>query len=418
MAKIKEISNRDIKSWLSSDLGQTMPQFTTAGTAGYGTTQKPYFIVQGASRINLNQINRQSDDYRENVRALSGIGRVTGLSYVGTYNGMAGVDGVLDDTMAKIKEKSKKAWGAVADTAGAVYDKAATKLKSVTDYVKDPTKFANDLIAYTPGALAVTQAIIADLKVSQTNLWSLYNDRMALEKALKEGKKISVTKQQLKDWETGSWKTSSDYYQIAYIMYALPATRQQAIAAGVAKPDINQSWVLKPVSEGTISGAVYRKVKESNGTGQLSGLDGLGVLPAIAIAAIIVGILATAATVCYVTRELSARGVAEARAAAAASIANSVQQAGGTPQEINDALKEVGEQAIKTDKARQEREKGGLLDIGSWLPWAVGGVLAVAFLPTLLELGKTGASAVKARRDFAPQPSFAPVSGLRRRRYR
>lgn len=64
MSKVQEFDQRAIASWLSSDLGQTLPEFTTADTAGYGEVRRRFVQVTGRTVVSpTGFLNPQSDRY-------------------------------------------------------------------------------------------------------------------------------------------------------------------------------------------------------------------------------------------------------------------------------------------------------------------------------------------------------------------
>lgn len=376
MPKISEISRGSL-----GDLGQTFPQFTTAGSAGYGVSRKPYFVVNKAERIeSTGFLNKRSNDYSEVVAALQGIGEVRGLSRVGAIGDLDGLDGVLAD----FKDKMKGAWGSVKGTVSDAVDKADAYYQKAKDYVLDPAKFASDLVSFTPGAQKLTGKIVSDLKKTQTNLYALYD---IIQKYKSMGAKSPLSAVQIADIERGQQSASDSFYQMAYIMYAMPTTAKQMKEAGVDKPDITKPWVLGAIQKGKISNQVYELVKKTNKTGALSGL---GYAP-IAVAGIIAAGIAVIATTAYTIREVTAASVAKERARADAAIVEALTKAGKSPKEIKEVLaqKQAGEAA-----ADEERNKGFFNSISKWLPWAVGGVLVVALLPTITAVGQRGAAAI------------------------
>jgi hypothetical protein len=419
--KTTEFRRNDVGSWLNG-LGQTMPEFKTAGSAGYGVSRQPYYVVQGASRVPvMGFINPKSSDYAAVIGALQGM-PVNGIERVGSFDrydsgayivsvgGIDGLDGLLDDAWSK----TKSAWGKIGDKVSESKDALVAKAKAVGDYVTDPKQFLNDVINNVPGASATANKVVEALAGAYKKNGELYASIESIKKSKKLGKARpegwdGIVSQQQKDW--------AQLTAYAYALYAIPAFATKLRAAGVKPPDISKSYVLAAVQSSTIAKQVYEQVKSRNKTGAVAGL-GAEPLSTGALVAISAGTLGVIVGSCYLAEKAASTATAALRGWRDAKEAEALQKAGAKPSEIAAALAQNKKTDIEADK---EAGKGGVLPslvgITSYIPWIIGGVVVVAFLPTLLSLGKAGAAAVEARRAPPALPE-APVMGLGRYRSR
>lgn len=141
--KAREFDRKSIASWLSSDLsqqriatylGQTLPEFSTAGSASYGVGRDPYYVVKGAQSVPvMGFMNPKSSDYAQVVAALQGA-PLNGISRVGTFDRVSGLGAEPKQPVSPAGTDLAKAVTAALDSLEKAY-KAASALSQKYDSI-------------------------------------------------------------------------------------------------------------------------------------------------------------------------------------------------------------------------------------------------------------------------------------------
>lgn len=308
-------------------------------------------------------------------------------------------------------------WNKVKDIAGDFANfpvKAKERLRDVSpngslyDYITSSKGLVEDVLMGSGFKKERLAEFARQMRETQDTLDLMYNRVQTYRKYPAAARAAGV------DVEALAKVQEEGYSRFQYMNFwaqVVPYIHDALKAAGVRPADYRNASENSPliVAFAYWSG-IDENIQKYRDAGQLRGLG----MPVAGIAAICVAAIAFAYFGFEAWRQIALTWRNGQDKGSMKPLVECVAKGGEAAKECAGALKEMGQENLMREKQDREGGENTLGDLKNILMWGAVIGAGLIFLPTLLEAGKSGAKAIRERREAAPAPAMA---GWRRSRH-